>query len=53
MTDWDTLVDCLYDRSERDIHPLPGQNWLEWVLLSQHDYDDVDKMLMDYETIGA
>lgn len=56
MTDWDAIVDCLFDFGQvGDFHPtpLPGMNWGEVVALTEHDFDDVDRMLIDYETMGG
>ena len=34
-------------------HRLAGQDPEEWLALMRHDYDEVDRMMIDAETQGA
>ena len=47
--DWSTLIDSVYD--DRSI--LPGHSLGEWLDLTEHDWDEVDRFLIDDETIGG
>lgn len=50
---WSDLIGSLYDHSKDDAHLLPGVNLYEWLELIRSDYDSVDRMLIDGETIGG
>lgn len=46
---WVPLMAALYDFGQ----PVPGTDAGELLSLVEHDYDDVDRMLLDFETIGG
>ena len=51
---WSVLLESIWDQSiHGKKHLVRGQNLEEWCSLSQHDYDSIDKMLIDIETIGG
>ncbi len=51
---WADLITSLFDRDARHVgHLLPGADVREWLLLVQADYDDVDRHMIDAETIGG
>ncbi|MDE2095779.1 MAG: hypothetical protein KGL39_00860 [Patescibacteria group bacterium] len=58
MDVWSVLISSLHDwgpgqYAEEVPHQLPGVNLQEWHGLIHHDYDFVDHMMIDSETIGG
>jgi hypothetical protein len=54
VSDWSNLIDSLFDCGEGGLSfLLPGSDLGEWLCLIQHDYDEVDRLYLDYETIGG
>lgn len=48
------IVNCLFDQGQGwRQHEIPGQSLREWMGLLEHDYDEVDRLLIEHETIGA
>ena len=50
---WSIFIDALCDAEERAFFWPLGHEVKEWVWLLEHDYDDVDRWLVDHETIGG
>ena len=52
--EWSILFNSLHVRGCWDEDTwLPGSDIWEWYGLREHDYDAVDRMLIDGETIGG
>lgn len=49
---WSVLIESLWT-GEKPNRMLPGVCLLEVLTYVQHDYDEVDRMLIDMETMGA
>lgn len=52
-TQWETLVDTLWDWGEGEVQKVPGVCLVEFINLAQHDYDDIDRLYIQHETIGG
>ncbi len=51
---FDVLHDAVHTSAYgRTCYPLPGVDLAEWRALHHHDYDDVDRLYVDHETIGG
>lgn len=50
--EWSVLIDSLWT-GEKSKELLPGVDLFEVLSLVQHDYDEVDRLLIDMETQGA
>lgn len=50
---WITLINSLFETSNEAVSVLPGQDINEWLELSNFDYDEVDRDLIDVETEGG
>lgn len=50
---WAVLVSSLFDWNGHRGIEVPGTDLSEWLALVHADYDDVDAILLDLETIGA
>lgn len=50
---WATLISSLFDETHLGFQLIPGHDVLEWALLCHWEYDDLDRELLDYETIGG
>ncbi len=49
---WGVLLGSIFENGH--IHDLVrGQSMHEWVQLVLSDYDDVDRLYIDFETIGG
>ena len=56
ISEWDVLIDSLFDSTgegKRVKIPGPQDRVIDWLLLVQHDFDDVDRFYIDNETIGG
>lgn len=58
LSTWTVLFGSLWDSGHgkllREVpKPLPGVNLDDWIGLVGHDWDDADRLLHDYETIGG
>ena len=49
---WCILLLSLYEY-DGCFHWLPGVSLWEWLDLREHDYDEVDRFIIDLETIGG
>lgn len=54
---WLILFDSLWDDGVGEIenvpYLIPGANTKDWTNLLRHDYDEVDRMYTESETIGG
>lgn len=55
---WHTIFSCLWDWGRGEVgeeipYQLPGSDTNEWIDLMTNDYDTVDRMMIDGETIGG
>ncbi len=53
LSTWDDLLLSLWDHSHTDAHLLPGCDPFEWIQLAVDDWNEMDCLLHDYETIGV
>lgn len=52
--DWDLIIDIAYDKGNSHMsRKLPGMDLGEWVRLIHCDYDWIDRLYIDSETIGG
>ena len=49
---WEIMFST-FDRGTSQPTDLPGPDFMEWLLLVQTPYDDVDRMMIDSETKGG
>lgn len=47
------LLDWIWDWDGVGYVRVPGADLQEWLALVQSDWDDVDRLYTEYETIGA
>lgn len=55
---WTPLFSCLFDTGRGVVfafipYLVPGVDLKEWLSLSNQDYDDVDRLYIDGDTIGG
>lgn len=55
---WSILIDSLWDagrlrRGVPDAHRLPGPSLPEWLGIVQKDFDEVDRLYLDSDTLGG
>ena len=50
---WDVLWDTLWDEGHRSVERVPGTCIVECLTYVRHDYDWVDAIYIDHETIGG
>lgn len=50
---WEALLSSLYDVGRDGGEFVPGVCVREWVELLRHDYDAVDMMYLDSDTLGG
>ena len=50
---WAILIVSLFDWGNRGAVKVPGPCVDEWLALAGCDFDDVDRMILDGETIGG
>lgn len=53
LNEWAIHVNALFDRGRGSSHQLPGTDLYELLCLVQCDYDDVDRLYIDHETVGG
>lgn len=54
LNNWYELINSLYDQDRHGVSVrLPGVSVSEWWNLADCDYDDVDRFIIDHETIGG
>mgnify|MGYP001588858920 CR=1 FL=1 len=53
VSTWSDLLTSLFDSDGTCGHLLPGSSVQEWLSLVQHDYDQIDRELLEYETMGG
>lgn len=53
VSEWSNLIDSLWDEGRELCHMIPGASLGEWLSLVQHDYDEVDRLYLDHDTIGG
>lgn len=50
---WSNLLNSLWDWDGEYNRRLPCQSTYEWLMYVQHDYDEIDRMYVDSESIGG
>ena len=51
---WTVLLCSIWDRGFKGASGfLPGSDLSEWLCLIQSDYDEIDRIYVDAETIGV
>ncbi len=51
---WDIAFGSLFDQDgEGRASLLHGHDLMEWLSLVHHDWDEVDRQLIDLETVGG
>lgn len=53
LSTWEILLDSLWDWDGEVPYQIPGPNLPEWLGVIEHDYEDVDRIYVDAETIGG
>ena len=49
----DILMDSLYDENHRGVRRILGVVIADWLSLVESDYDEVDAIYIDHETMGV